>query len=117
MPERGFGDAMVFIDVSNLNISVWKYNIRVDFRELNRYFKEKFGAHIQYAYCSSEPDGGSSSFHDMLELSGYRLKKYKPRVDEMGKKHEKEVDTSLSVDMVSSVLKGLTNHVVLVTRD
>jgi len=107
----------VFVDISNLDKSVKAKNVRVNYKEFMEYLSKRFNARIVNAYTSSNPDGSSSSFHDMLELNGYRLKKCRPQMDRYGRTHEKEVDTSLVIDMVKCVSKGMSNHVVLVSGD
>ena len=107
----------VFIDISNLDGSVEAKNVRIDYREFKKYLTNRFNARVVNAYTSSNSDGSSSAFHDMLELNGYRLKKCRPQTDIYGNTHEKEVDTSLVIDMVKCVYKGMTNHIVLVSGD
>lgn len=107
----------VFIDLSNLDKSVARLNVRVDYLELRKYLTRRFNARVFNAYTSSNLDGTSTSFLDFLELNGYRLKKCKPKLDINGRTHEKAVDTSLVADMVRCVCKNMTNHIILITGD
>ena len=107
----------VFLDLANFNESVRNKNVRVDYREFRKYLSNKFNARIVNAYTSSSVNGELSKFHHMLELSGYRLKTCRPKIDEYGNMHEKGVDTSLVIDMVKCVYKDMTNHIILVSGD
>lgn len=115
----------IFIDLNNVEPSLEEYNMHgcyMNYASLVQTLSRGYNTVGVFVY-DSEPMHGDldrASLHEMMRSSGFKviLKRPEPLCPYYGRTcQQKEVDTSLSVDMVSMGLEGEVDAVLLISGD
>lgn len=115
----------IFIDLSNIEQGIRDYRdygISVDYRELVNIVSDGYEVVGMYVYDGKPEDGKPEtvSLHQVLREQGFEVTELEcsVHVSKYGTHyHQKEVDTSMTVDIVETVCGGLCNCIVIMSGD
>ncbi len=115
----------IYIDVSNVEFSLEEYNslgLYFDYSKFIRLMSEGYDLKVLCGYnCPVRPGSPQAAVHSELENAGVEMKLYRPQVetDDTGKRivRQKEVDSSIVVDVSWDLAKGIIDEAVIVSGD